>query len=77
MLRLRRERADEEEKLLKAEEDRRKAVEVSRSSRQEALAAKEECRKQEVEEKRLRLKNEKELAAARLRRGEFRYVRGR
>eukprot|EP00903_Cladosiphon_okamuranus_P015639 g14441.t1 len=59
------------------EEEAQRAAEAKRSSKLEAASREEERRRAGVEAKRLALKEEREVAAARLKRGEFRYIRGR
>lgn len=56
------------------EEEAQRATEAKRVSELQAISREEERRQAEVEAKRVALKEEREVAAARLKMGEFRYV---
>lgn len=63
---------DHESKRRQAEEDAKREEEAKRSSKLEALSREAERRQARVEEKRLAMKTEGQVASARLKRGEFR-----
>ncbi|CAM9333584.1 unnamed protein product [Ectocarpus sp. 12 AP-2014] len=59
------------------EQEAERVVEAARVSKLEASSREEERRQAEAEARKLSLRAEKEVAMARLKRGEFRYLRGR
>eukprot|EP00752_Nemacystus_decipiens_P013392 g11857.t1 len=75
--RWRQQEQEHRQEVAKREEEVRRAAEAKRALELEALTREEERRRAEVEAKRLALKEEREVAAARLKGGEFRYIRGR